>query len=613
MHRTLRPARWMGALLLLALAAAPSYAAVEVIPFEEIKAGMKGTGRTVFAGDTIEEFDVEVIATMRNVLPKKNIIVARLKGGPLATSGVLEGMSGSPVFIDGKFAGAVSYAFGFAKEPICGITPAEEMMALIDRGGDSSASTGSAEPAFAGRTSAPADASLLMWPERLAGFFQDRQRRMSSHAVPSGASFRPMRPALVFGGFAPQVVDAWSGSFEALSLRPVMAGAAPPAPAAAATALKPGSSFGVSLVRGDLDVTAIGTVAWVSGDQMLGFGHPFLGTGPAEFPMTAAYVYGYLPSLMNSFKLAAPRDEIGAITQDRHVGVAGVLGKKVTMIPVRVDMTNEDGTTRTSRFDIVPDPLLTPGLLFMALQSLLAGDEKYYGDASLRLKEGSRIKLTGDLDVKLDNLFSGDDAALYASGTVAYMTYLLLNNEDRATRIEGINLLVDYADRRSVARIERIWLARYTARPGETIPLEVELRPFRKDPLTVRIPLTIPEETAEGKVLLQVGDSLTLSRMEAVGGQGRFFPRSLEQIVWLLNNLRSNQRVYATLIRPDTGAVISGERLPSLPPSISSILLRPGLEPDSASRMRIQAVLEESAGTDNVVRGYQKAILEIKR
>jgi hypothetical protein len=317
---------------------------------------------------------------------------------------------------------------------------------------------------------------------------------------------------------------------------------------------------------------------------------------------------------MSSFKLAAPREEIGAITQDRHVGVAGVLGRKVTMIPVRVDMTNEDGTTRTSRFDIVPDPLLTPGLLYMALQSLLAGDEKYYGDASLHLKEGSRIKLSGDLDVKLDNLFSGDDAVLYASGTVAYMTYLLLNNEDRPTSIEGINLLVDYADRRSVARIERIWLPRYTARPGETIPLDVELRPFRKDPLTVRIPLAIPEETAEGKVLLQVGDSLTLSRMETVGGgPARFIPRSLEQIVWLLNNLRANQRVYATLIRPDTGAFISGERLPSLPPSAASVLLRPGLEPDSATRMRIQAVLEESAATDNVVRGYQKAILEIKR
>jgi len=617
-----RPSRWIALLALLVLAPlaiAPSYAASDVMPFEEVKAGMKGIGRTVFTGDTIEEFDVEVIATMRNVLPKKNIIVARLKGGPLAQSGVLEGMSGSPVFLDGKFAGAVSYAFGFAKEPFCGITPADEMLALLDRGGDAgsnpAAGGGSAEPPAPRleRTAAPADAALLAWPARLAAFFQDRQRLMASHTAAASGALRPMTPALVFGGFSSQVVDAWSGAFSALSMRPVIAGSLPPAAAGPASALKPGSSFGVSLVRGDLDVTAIGTVTWVAGDKILGLGHPFLGTGPTEMPMTSAYVYGYLPSLANSFKLAAPRDEIGAITQDRHVGVAGVLGRKVAMIPVRVEMTREDGTTRTNRFDIVPDPLLTPGLLHMALQSLLAGDEKYYGDVSLRLKEGSRIQLAGDLDVKLDNLFSGDDAALYASGTVAYMTYLLLNNEDRATRIEGINLLVDYADRRSVARIERIWLARYTARPGETISLNVELRPFREEPATIQIPLEIPEETAEGKVLLQVGDSLTLSRMETGGGQARFMPRSLEQIVWLLNNLRANQRVYATLIRPDTGAVISGERLPSLPPSVSSVLLRPGLEPDSATRVRIQAVLEESATTDHVVRGYQKAILEIRR
>ncbi len=614
MHRgPARHSRWIGPLALFMMAA-PSHAAPDVIPFEEVKAGMKGIGRTVFTGDTIEEFDVEVIATMRNVLPRKNIIVARLRGGPLAQSGVLEGMSGSPVFLDGRFAGAVSYAFGFAKEPICGITPAEEMLALLDRGGDER--SGSAAPSRppSARSAEPADIALLAWPARLAAFFQDRQRLMTSHSAAAGGSLRPMTPALVFGGFPARIVDAWSPAFEALSLRPVIAGSvAPPAAAGPAPEMKPGASFGVSLVRGDLDVTAIGTVTWVAGDRILGLGHPFLGTGPTELPMTSAHVYGHFPSLANSFKLAAPRDEIGAITQDRHVGVAGVMGRKVAMIPVRVEMKREDGTTTTNRFDIVPDPLLTPGLLHMALQSLLAGDEKYYGEVSLRLKEGSRIQLAGDLDVKLDNLFSGDDASLYASGTVAYMTYLLLNNEDRATRIEGINLLVDYADRRSVARIERIWLARYTARPGETISLNVELRPFREAPSTIQISLTIPEETAEGKVLLQVGDSLTLSRMEAVGGQARFFPRSLEQIVWLLNNLRSNQRVYATLIRPDTGAVISGERLPSLPPSISSVLLRPGLEPDNAIRLRIQAVLEESASTNNVVRGYQKAILEIRR
>ena len=224
------------------------------------------------------------------------------------------------------------------------------------------------------------------------------------------------------------------------------------------------------------------------------------------------------------------------------------------------------------------------------------------------------IHVSGDLDVQLENLFSGDLSVYYASGTVAYMTYLLMNNDDRASTIEGINLLMDYEDRRRVARIEKIWLDRHVARPGESIPLHVQIRPFRGEREVLQIALEIPPEAAEGKVLLQVGDSLTLSRMEAVGGGGAaFFPRDLEHLVWLMNNLRSNQKVYATIIRPDTGAIIAGERLPNLPPSVSSILLQQDTQRENPARVRFRAVLEANFETEYAIRGYQKALLEIRR
>jgi hypothetical protein len=606
--------------LAAALALSPAAAAPpDILPFKDVSAGMKGVGRTVFRGTTVEEFSVEILGTMENVLPRKNLILARLEGGPLRDTGIMEGMSGSPVYVNGKLVGAVAYSWGFAKEPICGITPIEEMLAIFDKGLDLPAAPPPGQPApgvpapGTPRSAPPAPVSLLLHPDRMVDFLRTWPER--SLRTPAPAGVRPLRPTLSFSGYDPAVARDWFAGFEAMSLNPVMAGTPGSLPAGEArdTTLSAGSAFGVALVRGDLDITAVGTVTYVDGDKVLGFGHPMLAMGATAMPMTRAWVHGSFPSLMSSFKLASPLNEIGAITQDRFPGVAGRKGISVKMVPVRIEMKRPDGTPKSFRFDIVPDPLLTPGLLHVSILSLLSGEEKSVGEASLRLREGSRIQVGDGLDVKLDNLFSGDMSPLYASGTVAYMTYLLLNNEDRAARIEGINLFLDYEDQRRLARVERIRLERSTARPGETVNMQVELRPWRADPITVDIPLKIPEEAAEGKALLQVGDSLTLSRMEAVGGSPYFVPRSLEHLVWLLNHLRANNKVYATLIRPDTGAFMDGQRLPNLPPSISTVLLPPVTDVDHANRVRFRSLLEADAETTHVVRGYQKMLLEIRR
>jgi len=609
-------------LLVTLLSASLTHAATEIMPFKDVSVGMKGTGRTVFKGTTVEEFSVEIIGTMENILPKKNLILARLEGGPLRDTGIMEGMSGSPVYINDKLIGAVAYSWGFAKEPICGITPIEEMLAIFDKGLDLPASPapgGGAPPASPApgspRSGPPAPASLLLYPDQMVAFLRSWQRRLLP-AQPSGAAaVRPLKPTLAFSGYDSEVAGDWFEGFSSMALQPVMAGAPGSLPAGEAkdTSLVAGSAFGVGLVRGDLDITAVGTITYVDGDKVLGFGHPMLEMGSTAMPMTRAWVYGSFPSLMSSFKLASPLNEVGAITQDRFPGVAGRKGASVKMVPVRVEMKRPDGTPRSYRFDIVPDPLLTPGLLHVSLLSLLSTEEKGVGEMSLRLREGSTIRVADGLDVKLDNLFSGETAPQYAAGTVAFMTYLLLNNEDRPARIEGINLFLDYEDQRRIARVEKLRLERSTARPGETVNLRVELQPYRSEPMVVDIPIKIPEEATDGKVLLQVGDSLTLSRMESVGGSPYFVPRSLEHLVWLLNHLRSNHKLYATLIRPDTGAFIDGQRLPNLPPSISTVLLPPISEMDQTNRVRFRSIVEADSDTPHVVRGYQKAILEIRR
>jgi len=619
-------ASFLAAAICLTSTAALWAAGPDILRFKDVAIGMKGTGRTVFKGTAIEEFNVEIIGTMENILPKKNLIMARLEGGPLRDTGIMEGMSGSPVYINGKLIGAVAYSWGFAKEPICGITPIEEMMEVLERGTTLPDGTAKTSALPSRRAGDPAPVSLLAYPDRMVSFLHDAARRLApvlggGPALP--AAITRLQPTLIFSGYKAEATRDWFDLFQSMALRPTMMGKPAGVPAAAGTAalsaakeipFSGGSAFGVNLVRGDLDVTAIGTVTWTDGERMVGFGHPFLEMGETAMPMHKAYVFGYFPSLNTSFKLAGPLEEFGAITQDRFAGVAGRKGASVKMVPVRVELKHSDGTSRSYRFDIVPDPLLTPGLLNVSLLSLLSAEEKGVGDITLRLREGSRIQMPGDLDVKLDNIFSGEQSVLYASGTVAYMTYLLLNNEDRPAQIEGVNLLFDYTDGRRISRVEKIWLDRYIAAPGETLNLHVSVLPFRGEPTTVDIPLKIPAEAPEGKALLQVGDSLTLSRMESVaGGAPYFVPKSLEHLVWLLNHIRANQKLYATLIRPDNGAFIAGERLPNLPPSIASVLLQPMSQQDNAARVRFRSLLEAEAATTSVVRGYQKTVIEIRK
>lgn len=582
------------------------------IPFNEVRAGMKGFGRTVFSGTKVEPFDVEVIGTMTNIAPKKNLILARLSGGPLAQTGVMEGMSGSPVYLDGRLAGAIAYAWGFSKEPICGVTPIDEMMDLLSR--ETKADSTAALPPSRGR---PASLALLAQPAQTPSFLRERLRSLAGAPAPQG--LLPSRVPLLFGGAARRGAAAseiglWKEAFASLGLAPITAGGdgGETEPREEAP-LEPGSAVGVQIVRGDVEIAAIGTVTYVRGDDILAFGHPFFGLGPTALPMTRVLVHGYFPSLETSFKLASAGGPAGMITQDRFPGIAGNSSGRPPMVPVSLHLASGKDRSDTYKFEIVADPLITPIFLHISMLEILSAAEKDVGDVTLSIRKGSQIKLDGGLKVDIENLYSGDQSEVIASATVAYMTYLLMNNPDRPSRLEGIDLDFSYADTRRLARIDRVWCDRYTVAPGETVPLHVSLLPFRGDPVTVTIPLEIPKEAPEGKSLLQVGDALTLSRMEFAAGGTSFQPASLEQLVFLLNRIRTNNTIYATMIHPDTGAFMSGERLPNLPPSIASVLIPPQQEGSGSGRIRLRGILEQERDTDFALRGYQKTVIEIRR
>ena len=338
----------------LAFAAALS-AQSALFPLKDIKPGMRGTGRTVFSGNQIEDFQVEILGVLENIGPKESLILARLSGGPLEHTGVMQGMSGSPVYIDGKLAGAVAMAFPFAKDPIAGIRPIEAMIRT---------STSSSKP-----TSAPPAGA-----QRAALFDRDLTRGFPKPAAMLTGEARMVDIAtpISFGGFSRATLDTFAPQLRALGLEPRqgVSGGGKVQPTMGNPAdLKPGSMISVQLMSGDLTVGADGTVTHIDGNRVYAFGHRFLDIGSTALPFARAEVLTLLANTNTSFKLSTAKEWMGTIYQDRNTAVAGELGKRASLVPMTIRVSNGGRTVDTYEMNMVNDSLLTPLLMQMAVFS----------------------------------------------------------------------------------------------------------------------------------------------------------------------------------------------------------------------------------------------------
>jgi hypothetical protein len=597
--------------------------AQNILPFSEIRPGMTGVGRTVFSGTRVEEFKVEVIGTLENIGPHRNLILGRLSGGPLAQTGVMAGMSGSPVYIGDRLVGAVAYSWGFAKEPIAGIVPFQEMLAIEGRETPDSPRAALSLPSEAG----PLGLRWLADPARLvdhfAGYLGGPVALSQGAAAPtegsgggavrSGAeTMTPIGTPLLLGGFPGTAIPGLTEGLGRAGLR-VTQGGTPgrsPGSASVGATLEPGSAVGIGLVRGDIEISAICTVTHREGDRLWACGHPLLGLGPTELAMTTATVSGLLPSLEASFKFATAQDDIGVFRQDRATGVFGFAGRKARTIPVRLELQPERGRPRRLAFSVAADPFLAPYLVYAALNGILSSEEKDFGEMSFTYNEGSVIRLAGEDDIRLGNLFAGDLARLYASGTIAFLCEILLDSEYRTVQIDGIDLVLGVSDTRRTARLLRAWVSRDRVRAGETVQVSVGLKPFRGPEITREMNLTIPREVPPGRLMLQVGDATALARTDA-DHSDEFVPRDLGMLIRLINRLRRNDRLYAVLTRTDNGLVFQGERLPNLPPSVSQVMARPQTR-GNYSRTWYRGVSEESVALGYAVEGYRLLSVDVE-
>jgi len=556
------------ALLVVSLPAAPPY-----YPIDQVKAGMVATGYTVWQGDKIEEFQVHIIGVLRNVIgPRRDLILARLEGGPLAQTGVIAGMSGSPVYLDGKLVGAVSYSLGaFAKEPIAGITPIAEMIdaATLDTPRPPMGTRARLELPVTRDSVAAAMRASMSWARPFADRPGDVQIFGDGVSGQVATMLRPIATPLNLGGFSPDIAEMLGASFRDYGFLPIAGAAAGQAPSMSSSPLRPGSAVGVNIVSGDFNMGATGTVTEVVGNKIYAFGHPFFNLGPIAFPMTQAYIHALLPSMTSSMKISTLGDVVGTIRQDRATTIAGLSGDGPATIPVKIALESDRGYKKQFEFRVVNDQLFTPLFTYASILSTLTSYERETGAATFSIKGTMNVKSHGE--VKIEDLFSGNSASMNTAGSIMAPLTFLLDNDFEPIQIEAVDLTIQSTEQPRTATIERVWLDGVRARAGRTVPLKVLMRTYRGEEVVHTVPLEIPAN-ATGSLSVMVSDGTRLAQWERREVRQPSEPRSVPQLMRALNTLRKNNRLYVRLLASDAGAVVRGEPLSSLPPSVLGVL-----------------------------------------
>jgi hypothetical protein len=490
---------------------------------------------------------------------------------------VIAGMSGSPVYVDGKLIGAVSYSLGsFSKEPIAGITPIGEMTAetTISRARPLQARARLEFPLTRENLIA-AFRKALNWNRPFADRPTDAQF-VGASAVPGlggseiGTMLRPIATPLVMSGFDPAVSSVLGAAFSDQGFVPMGgASAAHAGEMPFEGPLKPGDAIGVTFVSGDLLLGGTGTVTHIDGDHVYAFGHPMYNLGPTEFPMTRAYVYTVLPSLFSSSKLSTTGEVIGTFLQDRATAIAGRLGPAPNLIPVTLTLQSERGGSHTFHFGVVKDQLFTPLMTYSALLNTLASYERQFGASTYSVAGQAQLK--GHGAISFNNVFSGGESpSMSAASYIVAPITALMGNDYEAIDIDALALTFKSTEEPKTAMLERVWLDDPRPRAGRTVPLKVLLRTYRGEEMLRTIPIEIPPN-ASGNLSVMVADGARLSQVEQ--REARLpQPRSVPQLIRALNKARRNDTLYVKLLASEAGAVVNGEVLSSLPPSVLAVV-----------------------------------------
>jgi hypothetical protein len=577
-------------------------------PLKDVKPGLRGIGKTVFSGNRIDQFQVEVLGVLENIGPKQNLILARLSGGPLAETGVLQGMSGSPVYIDGKLAGAVALAFPFAKEAITGIRPIEEMVRVTE----------------AGRTPPPTE--FARNESSLASLFaaKDLTRLLPGRLEPLNRDGRGANPdakmmdiatPVAFAGFTRATLDSFAPQLRALGLEPTqgLSAGGPSSPHMGdPSMLKPGSMISVQLMTGDLSIGADGTVTFIDGNKIYAFGHRFLAVGSTALPFTRSEVLALLPVMSASFKISAPKETMGAILQDRNTAIAGELGRAAAMAPISISVSRGGKRLDDYRMEMVNDRFLSPLLVQMAVFNTIDATERTVGASSFRVT--GEIEFQGSsAPLKVNNMYAADTgSAMIASlSTAIPLAYVLQSGFD-ALEVKKVALDIESFDAKKQFQIDSVSVGRREVRPGGKVELTTMLVGDNGAEVARTIVYQVPLGITPGPLYFTVADGMSTNLTEfrqVIGAQ----PKSVSQLISTVNNLRPNTKAYVRVWRPEPAFQLEGADFPDPPPSVALILAGSPSAFGSITQTRNSKVAELEIGAgDSVINGSKTIQVEVK-
>ena len=580
--------------------------ASETMPLSAIKKGMKGYGLTVFEGTKVERFDVEILGVLENIGPSQNAILARIDAPVVKRAGVIAGMSGSPIFIDGKVIGALAFTWQFAKEPVAGITPIDEMLKLADAGNSSTVASAAA-PTMSGADFLSAIAngkSVEAFEKMVAMSFGGRR-------VGASTGSTPIAIPVSLSSFAPETIDRFGKYLGDMGFVAVPSGSRSTSSTTTtpASPFAPGDPVGAVLLNGDFTVAATGTVTHVVGDRVYAFGHPFLDMGSINFPMAKSEIVAVMPSLAVSFKMSNTGDVVGALRQDRASGIMGVLGEKADTIPVKLTV-NGTQNARTYDVNLARHTQLSPLILAMVADTVVANVHRAAGERTVVLE--SEIKLKGYEPIRLREGWAGPQARQAIPAYLAVIAGYLLSNEFSAAEIESVTVNLHHDDELKIARIvEAAVIPPPNGRiqPGDTVKVRALLKPFRGESFEQTFDVTIPENQQPGNAYLLVGSG-TISNMVDFSLVPPD-PRNLNAVLQVLGRLRPATELTIGLYSSSDGAVAAGVYLPNLPPSMRAVVS--GDTSNSAKApVRYHASTKQARTLGYVIDGAVKIDVEIR-
>ncbi len=576
-----------------------------ILSLSEVKPGMKGTIRTVFLGQQIEDFGFEVLGILKSLLgPKQDIILVQLRGDKPEFTGVVSGMSGSPAYIEGRLIGALSLRFGiFAKEPIAGITPIESMLALLD---------------LTDRKPPSRVASLLPWEPGSLVPTADWWKQQSASQDAGTSLLEPIPTPLFFSGFSQKTMDQFAPLLRRHHMTPIQGGGGnvttPQFNPDDTGDFVPGAPVSAVLVAGDLGIYGTGTLSYRDKDRVLAFGHPFFQSGATDMPMAKSTILKTLASELASFKIAELKEIVGTIRQDRLTAIKGVIGVKPQMIPVRVDVQSPFRGVVPYHYEVFQHAALTPLLFNITLyESILSTLEQ---SDEMTLEYTGRIKIAGHPDLQVRDRLTSSDSGFFFP--VAFQTAFqiggvfarLFNNGFETPKITGVEMSFRVEEDRRVATMEELRVEKGEVLPGEEVMVYAFLRPYRGDLIQKTFKLKIPEHVTRGdQLVLAVSDAQTLRSKER-----RPFPASpgsLDQLIELLNQDRTNDRVYCLLSQVGAGYFIHDRLFPSLPLSVVSVI-NSGRASADTSKVNETPLLVLDQEVGQVVRGNRTVTLTVR-